>query len=106
MTLDNAISDFEKMVKHQENTATYNIRHGGTEYAKMAKANKKKASEYRQLAEWLKDYKRLKAQEPVLNKIRAEIKQMPTISLNANDIYKADVIAIIDKYRVESEDKE
>jgi len=57
MTLDNAISDFEKIVKHQEDTATYNIRHGGTEYAKMAKANKKKASEYRQYVEWLKELK-------------------------------------------------
>ena len=43
-------------------------------------------------------------QEPVLDKIRAEILQMPTISLNANDIYKADVLAIIDKYKAESEE--
>lgn len=35
----------------------------------------------------------------VLDKIRAEIKQMPTISFNANDIYKADVLAILDKYK-------
>lgn len=42
-------------------------------------------------------------QEPVLDKIRAEIIQMPTISFNANDIYKADVLAIIDKYKAESE---
>ena len=40
----------------------------------------------------------------VLDKIRAEILQMPTISLNANDIYKADVLAIIDKYKVENEE--
>lgn len=39
----------------------------------------------------------------VLDKIRAEIIQMPTISSNANDIYKADILAIIDKYKVESE---
>ena len=37
----------------------------------------------------------------ILDKIRAEIIQMPTISLNANDIYKADVLAIINKYKVE-----
>jgi len=43
--------------------------------------------------------------EAVLDKIRAEIVQMPTISFNANDIYKADVLAIIDKYKVGSEDK-
>ena len=40
----------------------------------------------------------------VLDKIRAEMIQMPTISLNANDIYKADVLAIINKYKAESED--
>lgn len=34
----------------------------------------------------------------VLEKIRAEIIQIPTISSNANDIYKADVLVIIDKY--------
>ena len=43
--------------------------------------------------------------EDVLDKIRAEIIKMPTISFNANDIYKADVLAIIDKYMAESEDK-
>ena len=39
----------------------------------------------------------------VLDKISAEIVQMPTISFNANDIYKADVLAIINKYKEESE---
>ena len=38
----------------------------------------------------------------ILDKISAEIIQMPTISLNANDIYKADVLAIINKYKAES----
>ena len=42
----------------------------------------------------------------VLDKIKAEIIQIPTISSNANDIYKADVLTIIDKYKAESEDKE
>ncbi len=37
----------------------------------------------------------------ILDQIRAEIIQMPTISLNANDIYKADVLAIINKYKTE-----
>lgn len=40
----------------------------------------------------------------VLDKIKAEIIQMPTISLNANDIYKADVLDIINKYTAESEE--
>ena len=47
-----------------------------------------------------------KPKTDVLDKIRTEIIQMPTISFNANDIYKADVLAIIDKYKTESEDKE
>ena len=41
--------------------------------------------------------------DDILNKIRAEIIELPTISFNANDIYKADVLAIIDKYRTERE---
>lgn len=41
----------------------------------------------------------------ILDKIRVEVIQMPTISLNANDIYKADVLSIIKKYMVESEEK-
>ena len=43
-------------------------------------------------------------QGDVLNKIVAEIIQIPTISSNKNDIYKADVIAIINKYKEESEE--
>lgn len=77
MTIDEAISDFEKMMKHQEDTAAYNIRHGGTEYAKMAKANKKKAFEYRQLAEWLKELKdyreRIPSYEAGYNDAKREI---------------------------------
>lgn len=53
MTLDKTITDFEKMAKHQEWL-----------YEKMAKANEKKVAEHRQLAEWLKDYKRLKEAQP------------------------------------------
>ena len=34
----------------------------------------------------------------ILGKIKDEIILMPTLSFNANDIYKADVLAIIDKY--------
>jgi hypothetical protein len=37
----------------------------------------------------------------VLDKIRAEIMEMPTISFNKIDVYKADVFAIINKYRKE-----
>lgn len=74
------------------------------------------AAEHRQLAEWLKDYKRLKEQEPVLDKIRAEIEALnpePTAYdvVDGNPIKDvvwetlADVLKIIDKYKTESEDK-
>ena len=41
-----------------------------------------------------------------LDKIRDEIIQMSTISTNKNDIYKADVLRIIEKYKAESGDEE
>ena len=52
-------------------------------------------------------------QEPVLDKIRAEIEQLPTkkcteirrIYINADD-FKENVLAIIDKYKAESEVEE
>ena len=59
--------------------------------------------QYELICEKAKKYDRL---VDVLDKIRTEIIQMPTISFNANDIYKADVLAIIDKYKTESEGKE
>lgn len=59
--------------------------------------------EFRQLAEWLKDYKRLLEQEPVLDKIRAEIEQITdTMGVSYNQyVSKIDVLQIIDKYRNE-----
>ena len=60
MKIDKTIEDYEKTARHQRWLATMNINHGGTEYAKMAKANKRRAEEYQQIANWLKDYKRLK----------------------------------------------
>ena len=41
-----------------------------------------------------------------LDKISNEIIQMSTISTNKNDIYKADVLRIIDKYKAESKGEE
>ncbi len=45
-----------------------------------------------------------KPKTDVLDKIRAEISEIPTISFD-NDVYKADILEIIDKYKAESEDK-
>ncbi|MBR3125029.1 MAG: hypothetical protein IKF42_06315 [Mogibacterium sp.] len=73
------------------------------------------ANEQRQLAEWLKDYKRLLEQPPILDEIRAEIKKLsptPTAEdvIDGNEIKEAvweilaDVLKIIDKYKAERED--
>lgn len=55
------------------------------------------AEKHRQFAEWLKDYKRLLEQEPILDKIRAEVEQLPI-----TDTAVRLVTDIIDKYRAES----
>ena len=96
MTLDEAI-------KHAEEVAEEKEKEGKLLYESEAAiiGCLKCAGEHRQLAEWLKDYKRLLEQESVLDKIRAEIKVM------SSDIETiADVLTIIDKYKAESEDKE
>ena len=70
MTLDKVIIDYEKMSTHQEWLMKQNINHGGSEYTKMAKTNKKKAEEHRQLAEWLKE---LKQTRQTIDDIKADI---------------------------------
>ena len=67
--------------------------------------------EFRQLAEWLKNYKRLKEQESVLDKIRAEIllrdKTVKDVRTDGHCFFTAEeIFGIIDKYKAESEDKE
>ena len=66
----------------------------------------KYAKNHRQIAEWLKDYKRFLEQEPVLDKIRAEIEQrsfgIANDSVIQGMIYeREDILKIIDKYRKE-----
>lgn len=41
----------------------------------------------------------------MFEELKREIQEMPTISFNANDVYKADVLKIIDKYAGEPEAK-
>lgn len=88
------------------------------------------AEEHRQLAEWLRDYKRLKEQESfinkpsvsgevcehdknvVLDKIKSEVESIERYGTNnGHDIWlktpeeiKKDVLAIIDEYKEETED--
>lgn len=58
----------EEAIKHAEEVAEDNERNAGWFYDKERSCYKKKyikyAAEHRQLAEWLRDYKRLKEQEP------------------------------------------
>lgn len=85
-----------------------------------AKKCEKCAADHRQLAEWLKDYKLLLEQEPVLDKIRAEIEQKIEQERFARSVFRGEekdavnaeqctgsifayknVVNIIDKYKGE-----
>ena len=65
MTLDEAIKHAEEVAEEKLNNAI-NIRNKMKSETALenAKECEKCADEHRQLAEWLKDYKRLKEQEP------------------------------------------
>lgn len=114
MTIDEAIKHAEevaieqdKLCKRYDDASGYTRSHNEEIRTSDAKKCEKCASEHRQLAEWLKDYKRLKEQESVLDKIRAEIENLEEgISSYHNDrpwIYKDEVLQIIDKYKAEME---
>lgn len=107
MTLDEVIKHAEEVAKEKESEAQ------DLECSKLDwKYEAECAEEHRQLAEWLKDYKRLKEQEPILNKLRAEIKEWywqadkqelakdPCVVDAMIDLF----IRTIDKYKAESED--
>lgn len=100
MTLDEAIKHSEEVANKCDMLAEQSV----VEQAEHH--HHKRAAEHRQLAEWLKDYKRLKEQEPVLGKIRAEIIDKSYLSYDDNPRHIIDescVLEIIDKYKVESE---
>lgn len=69
MTIEETIKHAEEVAEEQEKLAKrYDDASGYT-----AKQCIKCADEHRQLAEWLKDYKRLLDQESMLEKIRKEV---------------------------------
>jgi len=104
-TLDDGIKREEEVVDLCESTAsTYDM----DDYYERSMAYKagECAKEHKQIAEWLKQLKRLKEQEPILDKIRAEIEKLEVIdsiySYEGHDWaagMKSDVLDIIDKYR-------
>ena len=63
------------------------------------------AEQHKQLAEWLKDYKRLLEKESILDKIRAEIEEHAKINYALN-VDRANALCwcldVIDKYKAES----
>ncbi len=63
MTLDEAIKHAEEVAKVKEREAKINRNHGGWAYDNEATKCSACAKEHRQLAEWLKDYKRLREQK-------------------------------------------
>lgn len=63
------------------------------------------AEQHRQLTEWLNDYKRLKEQEPILDKIYADIQKLRSCSCYCSDGIIDDVEDIIDAYKAEMEGK-
>ena len=114
MTLDEAIRHCEDVVEEKEAICNV-IENEGETWTDSGKTHydicKKCAEEHRQLAEWLKELKRLKEQEPILNKIRDEIEELDEyydndyFSGNKDAMYKCnEVLQIIDKYKAESED--
>lgn len=108
MTLTEAILHAEEVAKEKEEEAQ-DLEYSKLDWKDESNQCKKCAEEHRQLAEWLKDYKRLLKQENVLDKIRAEIEQNIT---ETNNLLKdghdervfgfvcgcEEVLKIIDKY--------
>ena len=80
MTIDEAIQHCEEVAKEQDklckrydDASGYTRSHNEDIRTTDAKKCIKCAKEHRQLAEWLKELKQLREQEPILDKIRAEI---------------------------------
>jgi len=100
MTLDRAIKSCEEIVEKQKEL--YNLCYGKN------KGCLKIAEEHRQISEWLKELKRLREKETILDKIEDEIEQLPTTlveiqrphSVVYRDAVELDlVLRIIDKYK-------
>lgn len=116
MTIDEAIKHAEEVAEENQRVVDTGIVFGDvtidtlycddTEVIEEHLANYQRcAQERRQLAAWLKELKQLKEQEPILDKIRAEIDQY----LFQNEFgleYRKEVSQIIDKYKAEGSDKE
>jgi hypothetical protein len=115
MKLDEAIKHCEEVVESKRKQ----VENGNWEKGSLTERDCLEcADEHRQLAEWLKELKQLRQQEPILDKIRAEIEQLPTKTrtnwdgccpdidypeIEYVDVTKNKLLSIIDKYKTESE---
>lgn len=105
LSLDDAIIHAEEVARENEE---YCFQEGGQEgyfYEGAEWDIKKCAAEHRQLAEWLKDYKRLLG---AIENIRAEINKLDDLNPDypmdmTVHLSKWEVLQIIDKYTSEKE---
>jgi hypothetical protein len=97
MTLEKVIKDFEETVEECNRVAdTQKFDEGDS----INNWYRKKADYSQQVAEWLKDYKRLKEQGLIFDKIRTEIrKKMQFNSFNEGYVLYDDIIEVLDKIR-------
>ena len=90
MTIDEAIKRYNHNAEHERT-------HG----------NLQGCLEFRQLAEWLNDYKGLKEQESILDKIRTEIgevyEELDGYDPDSLGTFLSRIDDIFDKYKAESE---
>lgn len=121
MTLDETIKREEEIVKETEELyklcpiSESIFRCDGTKDCKSLKDGKDKGcvkllKEHRQLLEWLKDYKRLKEQDQILSKVRAEILDLADADAYG-DVQQAfglglmKAVDVLDKYKLGNEKK-
>jgi hypothetical protein len=109
MKLDEAIKHCEEVVESKRKQ----VENGNWEKGSLTERDCLEcADEHRQLAEWLKELKQLRQQEPILDKIRAEIGMYEAdcrLQGGTDECEKCNsnvfgsIYRIIDKYKVESE---
>jgi hypothetical protein len=122
MTLDEAITYAEETAEELKWKSKPNRKYPCFSSEEKRKECQKRGEEHSQIAEWLKELKELKEQEPILDKIRDEIEEkyggydicewFEDYDYEENDISEyrsvgnvSDILAIIDKYRAEGSEK-
>lgn len=112
MTLDEAIKHCEEVVESKRKQ----VENGNWEKGSLTERDCLEcADEHKQLAKWLRDYKRLLEREPTFDKIIAEIEQIKSImneeiiNNNRKDLINFvnglnQSLVIVDKYKAEREE--